>query len=78
MSRPFSYQESQQRGAVAALIGRCEKITGLGCLPEAEERRLRELIVETCAAFDMPTISERPDAIESFRDLGGKFIWENA
>ena len=60
MSRPFSYQESQQRGSVAALIGRCEKIVGMGCLPEAEEQRLRELIVETCAAFDMLTQSERP------------------
>lgn len=60
MPQAFSYQESQQRGAVAALVGRCEKIVGMGCLPESEEARLRELIVETCGVFGMLTQAERP------------------
>ena len=60
MTQAFSYQESQQRGAVAALVGCCEKIVGLGRLPETEESRLRQLIVETCGAFGMLTQAERP------------------
>lgn len=60
MPQAFSYQESQQRGAVAALVGRCEKIVGMGCLPEAEELRLRQLVNETCTVFDMLTVAERP------------------
>lgn len=59
MAQVFSYQESKQRGAVAALVGRCERIVGMGVLPETEEFRLRQLIVETCGAFDMLTQSER-------------------
>ena len=60
MTQAFSYQESKQRGAVAALIGRCEKIAGMGVLPETEEIRLRQIIVETCGAFGMLTQAERP------------------
>lgn len=60
MSAPFSYQEAQQRGVVAALVGRCEKIVGMGCLPEAEELKLRQLIAEACGTFNMLTVAERP------------------
>lgn len=60
MTQAFSYQESQQRGAVAALVGRCERIVGKGWLPETEELRPRQLITETCGAFDMLTVAERP------------------
>lgn len=59
MAPAFSYQESQQRGAVAALVGRCERIVGKGWLPEDEELRLRKLITDTCGAFQMLTVSER-------------------
>lgn len=49
----------QQLLAASSLIVTCERIVALGVLPEAEEQKLRDLIVKACKAFEMPTVCER-------------------
>lgn len=44
---------------VSKLIGTGEAITASGLLGEALEGQLRRHLVETCNAFDLPTIAER-------------------
>lgn len=43
------------RRAVALLVGYCEGVCGSGILPETAELRLRKLVAETLAAFNMPS-----------------------
>lgn len=45
--------------AISKLIGTGEAIAASGLLGEALEGQLRRHLVETCNAFDFPTIAER-------------------
>lgn len=58
-AKPHTPEVSAQRQAVASLIGRIENILGRGFITdETQEARLRELVNETCRAFDMAPLSE--------------------
>lgn len=63
-AKPHAPEVSAQRQAVASLIGRIENIIGRGFITdEAQETRLRELVNETCRAFDMAPLSEGLKAV---------------
>jgi hypothetical protein len=52
-----------QRDQVAHLVSYVERIVHK--LPEADQLRLRPITNQTCAAFGMPSIAERPiDALD--------------
>ncbi len=62
--KPHTPEVSAQRQAVASLIGRIENILGRGFITdEAQEMRLRELVNETCRAFNMAPLSEGLKAV---------------
>lgn len=46
--------------AVSKLLGTAEAIVASGLLGDELEGKLREHIVDTCNAFNIPTIAERP------------------
>lgn len=46
--------------AVSKIIGTAEAIAASGLLGDELEGQLREHIVDTCNAFGLPTIAERP------------------
>ena len=46
--------------AVSKLLGTAEAIVASGLLGNELEGQLRERIVDTCNAFNIPTIAERP------------------
>lgn len=50
----------QQLLAASAMIVSLEKIAAAGVLPEAEEQKIRVLIIQACRAFEIPSIAERP------------------
>lgn len=60
--RKHEPRPSDQRHAVAALIGHCEAIAASGALPEPSEQSLRLLIARALSAFEMPSKAEREDA----------------
>lgn len=50
----------QQLLAASVLVTFCERLAREGKLPEADEKKLRELTVKVCNAFEIPTLAERP------------------
>lgn len=60
MERPrLSLLTVDQQHALAALIGYAEGIAGSGVLPPISEMALRQVAVNACNAFGMPTKAER-------------------
>ena len=52
--------DMRKRYAVSKLLGTAEAIVASGLLGDELEGKLREHIVDTCNAFNIPTIAERP------------------